>query len=1121
MRVPAAAAAAAAMRVIRRPFSSSAAGEFDFEILPVIDLEDYWRRRRHLNDFISYITSSESPLDAELDGDFGHSVSFYASVLKDLTTQEVPFHLNKALTCMMYRCGSVQDCLFLVDFWKGYRNRLTRKSYNSLLLRLSTHGLVGEMKCLYTDMLERRVSPRDYTYNLLIYGYCKIGYVVEARQYVCKKIQAGLGVDYLAAFVLGYFKRVDVESTFKDMPWSRNVVSYNPLIHGLCDAGRIDEALSLFSGMKDGDDCKKKAMRLLPEMRDRGFAPSLVTYNLFRSGQGRSGNFDNAYRLLGLTDCFQHRQTHSCIIGFLIHGYCKTGKLDHARFLFDCFPPDSYTFTALIHGLCNDGNLKEALSMVDNMVRMGLQPRVCTRTILIRQMLKQGAFDEARSCFNDMLSSSSSGEKPDAQTYNAFVEAYCSAGRVQEAEDMMVKMKAHGVPPDFFTYTLLIKAYAHLGMTCSAFHVLKRMSDADSEPSHHTFLSLIKHLAAGKVGETKCIMWKMLEFDVLVQLFKKMVEHECTPDANCYEKLIFGTCEVDNLGIAQGLLDQMEKRGMPLLGYCKRKDLDSAFQVLDDVPCSRNFVTYSHLIKLLCDGGKPDEALSLYARMKDDDCIDPTADTYDVLIKGLCKKNVHKAMRLLPDMLDRPLFPSLDTFNMLIAGQCRSGNFDTAYRLLGLMDYIPNKNTHGSIIDFLCRSKRVEEARVLFDSLALRKRNEAMYSFLIHGYCKAGKMDHARVLFEEMESDGCCFPPDSSTFTALIRGLCDEGGLEEALSMVEKMVGMGLEPTVCTRTILIRQMLKEGGFDEARACFNDMLSSDAKPDAQTYNAFVEAYCSAERVQEAEDMMVKMKADGVPPDVVTYTLLIKAYGHLGMTCSAFHVLKRMSDASCEPSHHIFLALIKHLASGVAWKMMEFDVIVQLFEKMVQHGCNTPDADCYEKLILGMCEVGNLGIAQRLLEEMEKRGMPLPPSEMVSNALVGCCCKLQKYEEAAKVVENMICCGQSPELEYCKRVILNLYRGGAKERGRSVFKKLLRCGYYFDDEIAWKILIDGLLKDEHVDADAYSEMFQAMQEHGCKFCPQTHQSLIQGKTDPAKAVAPYTSDLFTFGTEFYSL
>lgn len=332
---------------------------------------------------------------------------------------------------------------------------------------------------------------------------------------------------------------------------------------------------------------------------------------------------------------------------------------------------------------------------------------------------------------------------------------------------------------------------------------------------------------------------------------------------------------------------------------------------------------------------------------------------------------------------------------------------------------------------------------------------------------------------------------------------------------------MGIQPTVCTRTILIRKMLKEGDFDEAHRCFRQILSSGQKPDAQTYNAFVEAYCSAGRLTEAEGMMVKMKEDGVPPDVFTYTFLIKAYCYLGMTCSAFDVLKRMSDAACDPSHQTFLALIKHLfekkyaagkggetalelrdAPGTVWEMMDFDIVVQLFEKMVDHGC-TPDEHSYEKLILGMCKVENVGIAQRLLDQMVKRGMP--PSEMVSNALLSCFCKLQKHEEAAKVVEDMIWSGQSPELEFCKMVILRLYEGGENERARSFFQKLLRCGYYFDDEIAWKILIDGVLKQGHV--DAFSELFQAMQENGCRFSRRTHLLLIQGlpsKTDPTVAI-----------------
>ncbi|XP_020875673.1 pentatricopeptide repeat-containing protein At5g65560-like [Arabidopsis lyrata subsp. lyrata] len=516
-----------------------------------------------------------------------------------------------------------------------------------------------------------------------------------------------------------------------------------------------------------------------------------------------------------------------------------------------------------------------------------------------------------------------------------------------------------------------------------------------------------------------------------------------------------------------------------------------------------------------------DEAVSLFARMKDDDGLHPTTYTYNALIKGFCKKNVHRAMRLLHEMRELNLVPNLVTYNLLVLGQCRSGNLDTAYRLLALMEQSGdlNNRAYGCIIDSLCKSKRVEEAHALFDSLGKKdKANVVLYNSLIDGYCKAGKLDDARLLFEIME--GYC-SPDSYTFTALIHGICIDGDLKEALSLVEKMVKMGIQLTACTRTILIRKMLKEGDFDEAHRCFRQMSSSGQKPDAQTYNSFVEAYCSAGRVQEAEGMMANMKEDGVTPDVFSYTLLIKAYGDLGMTCSAFDVLKRMYDATCDPSHQTFLALIKHLfekkyAAGrggetalelgdapgtIKWEMVDFDIIVQLFEKMVDHGC-TPDENSYEKLILGMCKVENLGIAQRLFDQMEKRGMA--PSEMVSNALLCCFCKLQKHEEAAKLVEDMICSGQSPELEYCKMVILRLYEGGGKERGRSVFQKLLRCGYY-DDEIAWKILIDGMLKQGHI--DAFSELFQAMQKNGCHFSPQTYLSLTKGlrcKTDPIVAI-----------------
>lgn len=321
------------------------------EIQSVFTFEEKWQTNFHLEYFLSYITSYDVSF-LDLDPKFKHTISCYASVLSALTKHGISFHMHKAVTSMTQKCESVQDSMFVVDFWKQLskrysyqlRYRLTSKSYTALFKLLARFGLISEMKCLYTDML---VSPGFYQYNILINAYCKLGYVVEAMQYVCKMIQAGLALDYhtYTSFILGYTRRMDFDSAFqvfKDMP-CRNVVSYNHLIHFLCEAGRIDEAVSLIARMKDDDClhpttctynalikafCKKnvhKAMRLLPEMEEINLLPNLVTLNLLIVGQCRSGNLDTAYRLFGLIEQSGFFDTHT--YGCIIDSLCKSKRM--------------------------------------------------------------------------------------------------------------------------------------------------------------------------------------------------------------------------------------------------------------------------------------------------------------------------------------------------------------------------------------------------------------------------------------------------------------------------------------------------------------------------------------------------------------------------------------------------------------------------------------------------------------------------------------------------------------------------------------------------------------------------------------------------------------------------
>lgn len=392
------------------------------------------------------------------------------------------------------------------------------------------------------------------------------------------------------------------------------------------------------------------------------------------------------------------------------------------------------------------------------------------------------------------------------------------------------------------------------------------------------------------------------------------------------------------------------------------------------------------------------------------------------------------------------------------------------------------------------------------------KANEVTFAALIDGYCKAGKNDCAHALFEKMLEEKCL--PNSCVYNVLIDGLCKERKLKEASLLLDKMTNSNVQPDLCTYSIMINGLLKDGYLDDACRVLEQMHIAGCRPDACTYTTFIHANCSRGNLEEAENWIKIMNEGGILPDVVTYTVLIDGYGRLGSLSQAFGALKRMMDIGCEPSEFTYSILIKHFLNSKrstsdgkgtvmdvhlnaisadvvdVWRVVNFETVIELLNDMTKHGC-APTISTYNTFIDGFCQRGQIKEAQLLIDHMRHGG--IQPGEVISNSIIKCCCMLELYAEAFQLINNMVTMGELPHLESFKLLICGLYEKGHKDQAEAIFCSLLRCGYN-NDEIAWKVLIDGLQKKGLV--DSCSELIKVMESNGCHPKPHTYSMLIEG-------------------------
>ncbi|XP_076956712.1 pentatricopeptide repeat-containing protein At1g77405-like [Bidens hawaiensis] len=198
-----------------------------------------------------------------------------------------------------------------------------------------------------------------------------------------------------------------------------------------------------------------------------------------------------------------HCRPDVCSYNTVIYALCKVGNYKMAKFLFEQMelpgfrcPPDTFTYTILISSYCKHSlqtgckkairrRMWEANHLFRLMLFKGFMPDVVTYNCLIDGCCKTYRIERALELFDDMVKR---GCLPNRVTYNSFVRYYCATNEIDKAIEMLHRMQElnHGLPTTS-SYTPIIHAFCEAGNVLEAWNILVELVDRGSIPREYTY----------------------------------------------------------------------------------------------------------------------------------------------------------------------------------------------------------------------------------------------------------------------------------------------------------------------------------------------------------------------------------------------------------------------------------------------------------------------------------------------------------------------------------------------------------------------------------------------------------------------------------------------------------
>jgi pentatricopeptide repeat protein len=213
---------------------------------------------------------------------------------------------------------------------------------------------------------------------------------------------------------------------------------------------------------------------------------------------------------------------------------------------------------------------------------------------------------------------------------------------------------------------------------------------------------------------------------------------------------------------------------------------------------------------------------------------------------------------LLKDMESIDGVADIITYNTLMKGYAKAGRMDMCdglFEALKAKNISPSQVTYGILLNGFINANQPDKASQIFDSMreAGGTMNTVLYTTLIKGFARAGKLDQAMEVFGQMRFEKS-MQPDLITFSILIKAHCDVDHLEDALKLLEAMIGLGLRPDEVVFNNLLAGCGRQSNVELGKRLYSDMIASGIKPSNATFSILIRLYHQCKLMDDAVELI---------------------------------------------------------------------------------------------------------------------------------------------------------------------------------------------------------------------------------------------------------------------------